>query len=132
MDNNPTLKNKSRRSPEDFYIAKKLRERRTELGLNQSDLANTLGITAQQLSKYEKGLDRISASRLFEFARVLSLPVSFFNEKEAEEEHPYSMEKGLVITCTNLQGRKVRIKSLKLKVILTDTTTNEDYELEIS
>jgi transcriptional regulator with XRE-family HTH domain len=50
------------------------------LGLNQTELGEALGVTFQQLQKYEKGTNRISASRLFDLSHVLNVPVSFFFE----------------------------------------------------
>lgn len=55
-----------------------VRMRRLELGLSQTKLADGLGITFQQLQKYEKGTNRISASRLQQIARLLKVPVTFF------------------------------------------------------
>lgn len=125
--------NKTKRSSsaKDLYIARKLRDRRLELGLNQSDLADKLGLTYQQIYKYEKGLDRVPAGRLFDFAKILSVPVSFF-DPESKGGIPFQREKELVVTCANLQGRKVKLKFFKLKAILTDTKTQEDYDVEIS
>jgi transcriptional regulator with XRE-family HTH domain len=50
------------------------------LGLSQQQMANLIGVTYQQAHKYERGINRISAGRLYEIARVLSVPVSFFYE----------------------------------------------------
>jgi transcriptional regulator with XRE-family HTH domain len=57
-----------------------LRQRRSLLGLSQEKLAEQVGITFQQIQKYENGANRISASRLFEFSKVLDIPVTFFFE----------------------------------------------------
>ena len=57
-----------------------MRERRIELGISQLKLAAALGIAYQQLSKYEKGKNRISAGRLYELAKVLGVPITFFFE----------------------------------------------------
>jgi transcriptional regulator with XRE-family HTH domain len=62
----------------DVYVGIRLRMRRRMLGMSQTDLAKTLGITFQQLQKYERGTNRISASKLYAAARTLSVPVSFF------------------------------------------------------
>lgn len=64
----------------EVYIGKKLHERRQALKLTQQDVASQVFITAQQIHKYEKGLDRIPASRLYKLANVLSVPLSFFYE----------------------------------------------------
>ena len=55
-----------------------MRLRRTLLGLSQDKLGQALGLTFQQVQKYERGANRIGASRLFELSRILDVPVSFF------------------------------------------------------
>lgn len=55
-----------------------MRQRRTLLGLSQEALGQAVGVTFQQIQKYERGTNRIVASRLFEFAWVLDVPVSYF------------------------------------------------------
>ncbi len=67
-------------NPVDLHVGLKLRLRRSVLGVTQENLAEAAGITFQQVQKYEKGKNRLSASRLFQFARVLDVPVSFFFE----------------------------------------------------
>jgi transcriptional regulator with XRE-family HTH domain len=64
----------------DHHIATRLRERRTMLGLTQQQVAGMLGITYQQLYKYEKGVNRISAGRLHALARALGVDVGYFYE----------------------------------------------------
>ncbi len=64
----------------DHHVGARIRERRTMLGLSQQQLAKMIGVTYQQAHKYERGLNRISAGRLFEIAQVLDVPVSFFFE----------------------------------------------------
>lgn len=62
----------------DRAIGRRLRDRRTLLGLSQSDLAKTVGVTFQQIQKYERGVNRISASRLYQFACLLEIGVDYF------------------------------------------------------
>jgi len=64
----------------DHHVGARIRERRTMLGLSQQQLAKMIGVTYQQAHKYERGLNRISAGRLFEIAQVLDVPVSYFFE----------------------------------------------------
>lgn len=66
--------------PVDMHVGKRLRSRRTLLGMSQEKLGEAVGVTFQQIQKYERGLNRIGSSRLYEFARVLSNPVSYFFE----------------------------------------------------
>lgn len=62
----------------DDHVGRRIRERRVLLGLTQEQLAKLIGVTYQQAHKYERGINRVSAGRLFEIARVLSVPVGFF------------------------------------------------------
>jgi transcriptional regulator with XRE-family HTH domain len=55
-----------------------MRQRRTLLGLSQTKVGNAVGLTFQQIQKYERGSNRIGSSRLFEFAKALDVPVSYF------------------------------------------------------
>ena len=64
----------------DVHIGRKVRERRVALGWSQSDLADRLGISFQQVQKYESGANRISGSRIWDIANVLQTPVSTFFE----------------------------------------------------
>ena len=64
--------------PIDVHVGSRVRLRRTLLGLNQTQLGEKLGITYQQIQKYEQGVSRISASRLCQMTRILDVPVSFF------------------------------------------------------
>ncbi|MEX0758978.1 MAG: helix-turn-helix transcriptional regulator [Tistlia sp.] len=64
----------------DVHIGRKVRERRVALGWSQSDLAERLGISFQQVQKYESGANRISGSRIWDIANVLQTPVSTFFE----------------------------------------------------
>ena len=64
----------------DHYVGSRIRERRIMLGLSQQQLASMIGVTYQQAHKYERGLNRISAGRLFDIAQVLGVPISWFFE----------------------------------------------------
>ena len=69
---------KGKPNPIDVYVGSRVRLRRTLLGMSQEKLARAVGLTFQQIQKYERGANRIGASRLFQFTRVLDVPVSFF------------------------------------------------------
>ncbi|MGF1592194.1 MAG: helix-turn-helix domain-containing protein [Kiloniellaceae bacterium] len=77
MTNNPP-QHSAVPDPVDVTIGSRLRLRRLALGFSQDTLARSLGITFQQVQKYERGTNRIFASRLFQLARVLRVPVAFF------------------------------------------------------
>jgi len=65
-------------NPIDIHVGSRVRLRRTLLGLSQEKLGEAVGLTFQQIQKYERGANRIGASRLFELSRILDVPVSFF------------------------------------------------------
>src|SRR5689334_22274928 len=65
-------------NPIDVLVGTRLRLRRSMLGLSQARLGEAIGLTFQQVQKYERGANRIGASRLHELSRVLNVPVSFF------------------------------------------------------
>src|SRR3954464_9543259 len=64
----------------DTHVGKRLRLRRTMMGLSQEAVAKAVGITFQQVQKYEKGTNAMNASRLYEFGRFMQVPVAFFFE----------------------------------------------------
>ena len=69
----------------DRHVGARIRARRVILGFTQQQLADLIGVTYQQAHKYERGINRVSAGRLYMIARVLGVPVSFFfDEIEAE------------------------------------------------
>jgi len=75
----PTMPGKDvRPSPIDVHVGSRIRLRRTLLGMSQERLGESVGLTFQQVQKYERGVNRVGASRLFDLARVLDVPISFF------------------------------------------------------
>jgi transcriptional regulator with XRE-family HTH domain len=89
MTKNPEGRQSVRRTgkpnPVDVHVGSRVRLRRTLLGLSQEKLGDALGLTFQQVQKYERGANRIGASRLFDLSRVLDVPVSFFFDDMAED-----------------------------------------------
>jgi transcriptional regulator with XRE-family HTH domain len=67
-------------NPVDVHVGRRVRLRRRELGVSQAWLADRLGLTFQQVQKYERGLNRISASKLYQIASVLEVPITYFFE----------------------------------------------------
>jgi transcriptional regulator with XRE-family HTH domain len=80
----------------DIYVGSRVRMRRLLLGLSQERLADQIGVTFQQVQKYEKGMNRIGASRLQRIAEVLSAPPSFFFQQD--DAQPLTLE-GLEMTA---------------------------------
>src|SRR3984957_8275980 len=69
----------------DDHVGARIRERRIILGLTQQQLAELIGVTYQQAHKYERGINRVSAGRLFEIAGILNAPITYFYEGIGEE-----------------------------------------------
>lgn len=70
-------------SPIDVHVGARVRLRRTLLGMSQERLGEAIGLTFQQIQKYERGANRIGASRLYDLSRVLDVPVAFFFDEMA-------------------------------------------------
>ncbi len=81
-------------SPIDVHVGARLRQRRALLGMTQTNLGNALGLTFQQVQKYERGTNRISASRLFDLLRVLDVPLEYFFDDMPPEVAASSLAKG--------------------------------------
>ena len=78
-------------NPIDVHVGNRIRLRRTLLGLSQEKLASLLGLTFQQVQKYEKGMNRVGASRLWDISKVLETPINFFYDdmdKEVANQSP--------------------------------------------
>ena len=122
------MANKKQPNPIDIHVGGRVRLRRMMLGMSQEKLGEQLGITFQQIQKYEKGTNRIGASRLQHIARVLAVPVAFFFDgapglagdgtkamPEAADTPNYLVD--FLATSDGIQLNKafVRIKDVKLR-----------------
>lgn len=77
--------------PTDVHVGRRVREARATKSMSQEQLGNILGVSFQQVQKYEKGTNRIGSSRLWDIARALDVPVSYFFEgieEGAENDRP--------------------------------------------
>jgi len=72
-------------NPIDVHVGARMRLRRTLLGLSQEKLGELIGLTFQQVQKYERGANRVSCSRLFDLSRALEVPISYFFEEMSDE-----------------------------------------------
>lgn len=72
-------------NPIDIHVGNRIRLRRQLLGLSQLKLASLLGVTFQQVQKYERGMNRVGASRLWDIGKVLEVPIGFFYEDMDKE-----------------------------------------------
>src|SRR6185437_9574275 len=76
---------KKQANPIDVQVGNRVRIRRMLIGMSQERLGDLLGLTFQQVQKYEKGVNRIGAGRLFEVSRILGVPIDFFYEGVGEQ-----------------------------------------------
>ena len=94
-----TTRGSRRPNPIDVHVGSRVRLRRMLLGMSQEKLGEHLGLTFQQIQKYEKGINRIGASRLFDLSKVLGVPVQFFYE-----EAPRARSAGAVMRLRRAAG----------------------------
>jgi transcriptional regulator with XRE-family HTH domain len=87
-------KGSRRPNPIDVHVGSRVRFRRMLLGMSQEKLGEKLGLTFQQVQKYEKGINRIGASRLFDLSQVLAVPVQFFYEEAPSSDPQLAMPDG--------------------------------------
>jgi len=87
-------KGSRRPNPIDVHVGGRVRFRRMLLGMSQEKLGEKLGLTFQQVQKYEKGINRIGASRLFDLAQVLGVSVQFFYEEAPSADAPQLLQAG--------------------------------------
>lgn len=118
----------------DAHVGARLRQRRMLLGISQEQLAEMLGLTFQQVQKYERGTNRVSASRLFQLARALETPITWFfdemgperaaekAEVENEDYDPMSRRETLelVRVYSRIDDRKVRKKLYEMAKALAE------------
>ncbi|MEM7022886.1 MAG: helix-turn-helix domain-containing protein [Pseudomonadota bacterium] len=81
---------RSRALDVDRYVSLRIRQRRIMLGLTQQQMADLIGVTYQQAHKYEKGINRVAAGRLYQMARVLGVDIGYFFEGLSENEALHS------------------------------------------
>jgi transcriptional regulator with XRE-family HTH domain len=80
--------------PVDVHVGARVRQRRTLFGMTQTDLADALGLTFQQVQKYERGTNRIGAGRLYDLSRILDVSIGYFFEDMPPKAAASSPDKG--------------------------------------
>lgn len=130
LEREPSMVNKKVPNPIDVHVGGRVRLRRMMQNMSQEKLGESLGITFQQIQKYEKGTNRIGASRLQHIASVLQVPVSFFFEDAPgatsaqgfEEARPAAFVTDFLSSSEGLQLNRafVRIKDAKLRRKVVD------------
>lgn len=119
--------------PVDVHVGQRVRMRRNQIGMSQTNLADGLGITFQQVQKYERGSNRISTSKLYEIATALGTPITYFFEDltldqkvvgesiaklERQQAYRSSKEGYDLIDAMSKLPRAVRLKIISLLVVL--------------
>lgn len=112
----------------DVHVGRQLRLKRQLLGISQQELGEKLGITFQQMQKYEKGTNRISAGRLFELSRILNVEVSWFyegiaGERQMPSEYAGDAAASALLDPVALRAAQslMRIKDRKIRLRLVKT-----------
>ena len=122
---------KKQANPVDAHVGHRVRLRRMLIGMSQERLGELLGLTFQQVQKYEKGINRIGAGRLYEVAAILGVPVAFFYEDvdndvsggAAENGEPppvmefLSSPEGLQLTLAFMRIKDVKVKRRILDLV---------------
>ncbi|WP_010303230.1 helix-turn-helix domain-containing protein [Candidatus Odyssella thessalonicensis] len=109
------------------HIAQRLKARRKELKIKQHELAKTLGITPQQISKYERKLDSISVKRLYNLCKILSVTPNYFFEDL--EDISCVIEQDSMWLCTeNLRGQMVQMKIGGIRGIIENIRIIEENQ----
>lgn len=104
--------------PVDIYVGAKLRAQRTLLGISQTELARAIGVTFQQIQKYEKGKNRVSASKLYEISKLLEVSFSFFLEGFSETEASNGNEAGFGMADNGQKAFEAESKVLNLDELM--------------
>lgn len=114
------MKKKGTAQPVDKHVGQRLRTRRTLMGVSQEKLAEKVGITFQQIQKYERGVNRISSSRLYQFSIILNVPIDYFFEEIEKTSTARGMSdndqdsfEGVKGGNSDIMGRKETIKLVR-------------------
>lgn len=113
----------------DIHVGQRLRFKRIMLGMSQDQLGQAVGVTFQQVQKYEKGQNRIGSSRLYEFAKILRVPVSYFFEDidEAADKNMNINSSGFAETDSNYEA--VRLDNKEILNLVRAYSTIGDPEI---
>jgi transcriptional regulator with XRE-family HTH domain len=102
----------------DVHVGARMRQRRTLLAMSQTKLGDAVGLTFQQIQKYERGANRIGSSRLYEFAKILDVPVSYFFDEMPSNALSGHGRKGFGdVTAPFEQGKDPLIKRETLELV---------------
>ena len=118
----------------DQHISNRIKTRRIMVGISQEKLADKLGITFQQVQKYEKGINRISASRLNRVAAILGVPIGHFFEDSIEPKIDQADEKGLPVAdrITEFLATKQGVQLVRSFLEVKDSGVRQQLVLLVS
>lgn len=128
-----------RASPIDVHVGARIRLRRTLLGMSQEKLGDALGLTFQQIQKYERGINRVGASRLFDLSRILDVPIAFFFDDLSDQLAPRretaaadgqrqtGFRESQSLFEEDVMGRKETMDLLKAYYRVTDSSTRKQF-----
>jgi transcriptional regulator with XRE-family HTH domain len=106
---------KKQANPIDIQVGNRVRIRRMLIGMSQEKLGDLLGLTFQQVQKYEKGVNRIGAGRLFEVSRILNVPVDFFYEGVSASGQPETEAAPVMEFVSSGEGLQLALAFMKIK-----------------
>lgn len=128
-------------NPVDVHVGTRIRQRRTLLGMSQEKLGKAVNLTFQQIQKYERGANRVGASRLFQLSRILDVPVSYFfdemtgavenierNDQETEDykSDPLSRRETLELVRAYYRIDNVRVRKRIFELVKSVARLNAD------
>jgi transcriptional regulator with XRE-family HTH domain len=125
-------------NPVDVFVGQKLKTRRNLIGITQENLAEAAGITFQQVQKYEKGRNRLSASRLFQFSRVLNVPIAYFFDGFAATDSHIGLQGGFAdndqeafgseeVGTEDIMSQKETVDLVRTYYTITDDKLRKDF-----
>lgn len=114
--------------PVDVHVGKRVRHRRWLIGMTQQQLAEKVGIKFQQIQKYETGANRVSASRLWDIAEALDVPVSFFFEGLSETADMADAQEGAGVPA-DLLGDKEALDLVRSYYAIPENQRKRLFEL---
>ena len=100
--------------PIDVHVGSRLKMRRKLLSMSQGEIGNNLGLTFQQIQKYEKGANRIGSSRLLKLSKILDVPVEYFFEEMPDHVEQHARNFSLENPETLVQDRLARRDTLQV------------------
>ena len=109
--------------PVDIHVGSRLRLRRTLQGMTQNTLAKALGLSFQQIQKYERGTNRIGSSRLYQFSQILDAPIAYFFKGAPKVGDPQPRETGR--NAAAFQSKRETLELVRAYTRISDSNTRK-------